>query len=355
MSKLDKIQRLDLLGLVPQNQAAPMVRVKLDEDESPIDWPQALKDAWVERYRQADWHRYPPNHLDLRRAIAEPVGVSQDWVSLGAGADEVIRHLLMAWCLRGTVIYPVPTNPTYGLIAQTLGIKHVAVMLKADFTLPLEQVIATARIQEANVILVGNPNNPTGNLFSRDEILTIARETEALVVVDESGIEFTGLSLADTLPDMENLAIIRSFSHAWPGAAFRLGYLIGHPRVVAELEKVRPPHNVSAGALLAGQLMLSHAEAFQPIRAQIVQHREGLRNSLTSVRGVVTWPSAGNYILVGTTLNGEELARRLLTMGILVKPFNRSPLMNCIRVTVGSPEMNAEFVVAMREIFGPAE
>lgn len=353
MSKLDKIQRLDLLGLVPQNQASPLVRVKLDEDESPLDWPQALKDAFAERFQEAEWNRYPPAHMDLRRAIAEPLGVTHEWISLGAGADDVLRTLLMAWCLRGTVIYPVPTNPSYGLIAQTLGIKHVAVMLKADFTLPLEQVIATARLQEANVILLGNPNNPTGNLFSRDEILTIARETDALVVVDEAAIEFTGLSVADAVPETENLAIVRSFSHAWPGAAFRLGYLLAHPRVVTELEKVRLPHNVAAGALLAGQMMLAHPEAFQPLRQQLVHEREALRNALTDVRGVVTWPSAANFLLIGATMNGEELAERLLDKGVLVKAFNRSPLMNCIRVTVGTPAMNQDFLAAMREIFGP--
>lgn len=354
MSKLDKFQRLDLLGLTPQNQAAPMVRLKLDEDECALDWPPALKALWSERFQAAAWHRYPPAHTDLKRAIAEPLGLGHEWVSLGAGADEVLRHLLMAWCLRGTVVYPVPTNPKYGLIAQTLGIKHVAVMLKADFGLPLDQVIATARLQEANVVLVSNPNNPTGNLFSRDELLTLARETDALVVVDESYIDFTGLSVADEIHEHENLAVVRSMSHAWPGAAFRLGYMIAHPRVVAELEKVRLPHNVSAGALLAGQVLLAHHQDVQPSFNAVVTERESLRQALSAVRGVVTWPSAANFLLVGTTLNSEELARRLLAMGVLVRSFNRSPLMNCIRVTVGTASQNAEFVAAMREIFGAA-
>lgn len=354
MSKLDKLQRLDLLGLTPQNQAAPMVRVKLDEDEFSLDWPAELKALWTEKHGQAPWQLYPPAHLDLKRAIAEPLGLSHEWVSLGAGADDVLRHLLMAWCLRGTVIYPVPTNPLYGLIAQTLGIKHVAVMLKADFGLPLEQVIATARLQEASVVIVSNPNNPTGNLFSRDELLTIARESEALLVVDESYIDYTGLTVADVLHEHENMAVIRSFAHTWPAASFRLGYMVAHPRVTAELEKVRLPHNVSAGALLAGQVLLSHSHLARPALLEVATARESLRAALSSVRDVVTWPSAANFLLVGTTLNSEELARRLLTLGILVRAFNRSPLMNCIRVTVGTPAQNAEFVAAMREIFGSA-
>ncbi|HEY9722379.1 MAG TPA: histidinol-phosphate transaminase [Oscillatoriaceae cyanobacterium] len=354
MSKLDKLQRLDLLGLVPQNQVTPLVHLKLDEDEGDRDWPDSLKAFYNEQLARADWQRYPPGQTDLKRAIAEPLGLTHEWVSLGAGADEVLRHLLMAWALRGTVIYPVPTNALYGLTAQCLGIKHVAVMLNADFTLPVEQVIATARLQEASVILIGNPNNPTGNLFSRDELLTIVRETACLVVVDESFIDYSGLTLADVLEEHDNLALLRSFSHAWCAAAFRLGYLLGSPRVVAELEKVRSPHNVSAAALLAGQVMLARPAAFRDHWQGAVHAREALRAALSGVRDVVSWPSAANFLLVGTTLNGEELAERLLTRGIAVRPFSRSPLMNCIRVTVGRPEENAEFVAAMTAIFGPA-
>lgn len=355
MSKLDPLQRLDLLGLDPHSTAVPDVRIQLALDESPLDWPASLKAAFSERFAQAEWQRYPPAQLDLRRALAEPHDLSHEWVSLGAGADEVLRHALMAWCLRGTVVYPVPTNALYGRIAQTLGIKHVAVMLNADFTLPLEQIVATVQRQEAQLVLIGNPNNPTGNLFSRDELLSIARETDALVVVDESYIDFSGVSLADALPEHENLALIRSFSHAWPAAGFRLGYLLGHPRVVAELEKVRLPHNVGAPSLLAAQLLMTHPDAVAPGIAALVREREGLRQALGTVRGVVSWPSAGNFLLLGTTQNGEELARQLLGHGIAVRAFQRSPLMNCLRVTVGTPHDNAELVAALRQILGPAD
>jgi histidinol-phosphate aminotransferase len=351
VSKLDKLQRLDLLGLGVKNEATPSVKAKLDEDEGPMDWPEPLKRRWAEAFLATDWNRYPPGHLDLRRAIAAPMGLLDTWVSLGAGTGEVLRHVLTAWCLRGTLIYPVPTNNEYGRLAQTLGIKHVAVMLKADFGLPVEQVIATARAQEASIVLIANPNNPTGNMFARDEILAIARDTDALVVVDESYIEYSGLSLADALGEFENLALVRSFSHAWHAAAFRVAYLLAHPRVIAEIEKVRLPHNVDGTALLAAQLLLVQDE-WGPMRDQLVREREALRQALSTVHGVVTWPSAANFLLVGTTLDGRDLAERLLDKGVAVRSFDRSPLMNCVRVTVGTPETNAYFIAAMVELFG---
>ncbi|MDB5099130.1 MAG: hisC [Cyanobacteria bacterium RYN_339] len=348
MSKLDKLQRLDLLNLPVGREATPTVVAKLDEDESPLDWPDALKRRWADAFLAVDWNRHPPGHLDLQRAIAEPLGLEPDWVSLGAGADDMLRNVLTAWCLRGTLVYPVPTNPTYGRLAQTLGIKHVAVLLKADFTLPVEQVVATANNQEASVVLVGNPNNPTGNLFARDEILAIARDTGALVVVDETHIEYSGVSLADAIPEVENLAVLRAFSHA---AAFRVGYLLAHPRVTAEIEKIRLPHNVGGTALLAAQVLLS-SDDWPPSRADLVRERETLRQALSAVQGVVTWPSAANFLLVGTTLDGRDLAERLLDKGVAVQAFDRSPLMNCVRVTVGTPAMNAIFVDAMTALFG---
>jgi histidinol-phosphate aminotransferase len=287
----------------------------------------------------------------LHRAIAAPLDLDSSWVAIGAGADDVLRQLLLAWCFRGTLVYPVPTDPLYGRLAQTLAIKHIGVMLKADFSLPLDQIIATARLQEASMVLVGNPNNPTGSLFARDDLLAIARETSGLLVVDESHIEYSGLSLVDALPEHENLVIVRSFSHAWAAAAFRVGYMLAHPRVVAEVEKVRLPHNVAGSALLAAQLLLSSDE-WAPARASLVREREQLRQALSGVHGVVTWPSAANFLLVGTTLDGQDLAARLLDLGVAVRAFDRSPLMNCIRVTVGTREMNAHFVAAMTRLFG---
>lgn len=351
-SKLDRRQRLDLLGLPAFRAASPSVLIKLDEDENPLDWPAELKAAWAAAFIQTPWNRYPPGHLDLQRAIADPLGLEPAWVSLGAGADEVLRHVLIAWCLRGTVVYPVPTHPTYGVIAQTLGLKHVAVMLRADFTLPVEQVIATALHQDAAVILIGNPNNPTGNLFVRDELLTIARETDALVVVDERSIEYSGLTLADALSEVENLAVIRSFSHGWPAADFRLACLLARPRVIVEVEKVRLPHNVSGPALLAGQILLSQLPTVQVMVMQVVRERDTLRQALTRVSGAISWPSAGNFLLVGTTLPGDELASRLLDRDIAVRPCDRSPLMNCIRVTVGTREQNTALVTALQDICG---
>jgi histidinol-phosphate aminotransferase len=269
VSKLDKLQRLDLLNLPARREATPTVVAKLDDDEAPVDWPEALKRRWTEAFLAVDWNRHPPGHLDLQRAIGGPLGLEADWVSLGAGPEDVLRNVLLAWCLRGTLVYPVPTNPIYDRLAQTLGIKHVAVLLKADFTLPVDQVVATANHQQASVVLVGNPNNPTGNLFARDELLAIARETGALVVVDETHIEPSGVSLADALPEVENLAILRTFSHA---AAFRVGYLLAHPRVTAEIEKVRLPHNVGGTALLAAQVLLNSPD-WPPPREELVRER----------------------------------------------------------------------------------
>lgn len=353
MSKLDRLQRLDLLNAPPEEGPVPRADADLDEDEAALDWPEPLKRRWAEAFLATDWNRYPPGHLDLKRAIALPRGLDDTWVSVGAGAEDALRNVLEAWCLRGTVVYPTPTAPLYARIARGLGLKHVAVMLKADFSLPVEQVIATVRSQEAAVVLVGNPNNPTGNLFARDELLAIARDTDALVVVDESHIEYSGLSLVDALPDVENLALVRSFSHAWPAAAFRVGYVLAHPRVIAEVEKVRLPHNVAGTALLAAQLMLSDEAAWLPARDALVRERETLRQALSRVQGVVTWPSAANFLLVGTTLDGRDLAARLLDKGVAVRSFDRSPLMNCVRVGVGTPEANASFVEAMEQLFGP--
>jgi histidinol-phosphate aminotransferase len=352
LSKLDRLQRLELLGAAPAQGPGPSVAIRLDEPESPLDWPEDLKAAWLEAYRQVAWHRRPPGHLDLRRAIAAEAGLGPDAVALGAGAEAVLAAVLMAWAFRGTVVYPVPTTPLYARVAQALGITPVAVMLRADFSLPVEQVVAVARQQQASVVVIGSPNDPTGTLVARDEILTIVRETDALVVVDESHIEFSGLSIADAVPDHENLAVLRGLGNAWRSASFRLAWLLAHPRVVEELAKVPLGEAVGAPALLAGAFGLAHRDRLAPALDGVARDREALRAALAGVHGVVTWPSVANFLLVGTTLEGDDLAQRLLDRGIAVRPFDRSPLKNCVRVTVGTPAENAALVAAMTEVLG---
>lgn len=352
MGKLDRLQRLDLVDVALPPSGRPGAAIRLDADEAAEDWPAALKAVWLESFAKAAWNRYPGGHLDLTRALAEHVGVDADWIVLGAGADELLRDAMLAWGWGRSPIYAVPTDPRYGHLARTLGLQPIAVLRAADFGLPVEQLIANARRHDAGVVLIGNPNNPTGNLVTRDELLAIARGCDALVVVDERAIAFSGASVVDAIAEVENVLVVRSFSHAWPAAAFRLGYAIGRPRVVAELAKVRLAHTPAAPALLAGQVLLSRPDLAQDAIAATVAARDRLRHDLGKVSGLVSWPSAANYVLVGTTLPGEDLAGRLLDRGIAVKAFSRSPLRNCIRVTVGLEDEHQALVKALKAICG---
>lgn len=353
MSKLDRLQRLDLLAVPAPDAGWPAVPVQLDAPERPLDWPADLKAAWSEAFLQLSWNRRPPGQLDLRRAIADASGLTPEHVALGAGPEALLAATITAWAHRGTVVYPVPTTPAWARVTQAMGATAVAVLLRADFSLPVDQLVAVARQQEASLLLLGSPQDPTGALVSRDEVLTLVRETDALVLVDETLAAYAGFSVADAVADHENLAVIQGPGHFGRAEAFRLAWLLAHPRVIAAMEKVPLADAVSAPAILAGHFALAHRQRLAPAINEVATAREALRSGLAGIRDVVTWPSVANFVLVGTTLASEDLAGRLRDRGIAVRSFDRSPLMNCVRITVGTPDENDALLRALTELFGP--
>jgi histidinol-phosphate aminotransferase len=352
VSKLDRLQRLELLTLPAPDPGGPAVEVQLDVPERPVDWPADLKAAWAAAFTKLDWNRRPPGQLDLRRAIADQVGLTSEHVALGAGPEALLAAMIAAWAQRATVVYPVPTSPAWARVAVAMGATPVAVMSKADFSLPVEQLVAVAKQQQAALVLLGSPQDPTGSLVSRDEVLTIVRETDALVLVDETLAAYAGFSVADAVADFDNLAVLQGPAHFGRSEAFRLAWLLAHPRVIETLARMPLADAVSAPAILAGHFALVHRERLAPAISEVATAREALRAGLAGIRDVVTWPSVADFLLVGTTLGSEDLARRLLDRGVAVRSFDKSPLMNCVRVTVGTQAENAALLEALTDVFG---
>jgi histidinol-phosphate aminotransferase len=141
-------------------------------------------------------------------------------------------------------------------------------------------------------------------------------------------------------------------AHFGRSEAFRLAWLLAHPRVIETLARMPLADAVSAPAILAGHFALVHRERLAPAISEVATAREALRAGLAGIRDVVTWPSVADFLLVGTTLGSEDLARRLLDRGVAVRSFDKSPLMNCVRVTVGTQAENAALLEALTDVFG---
>jgi histidinol-phosphate aminotransferase len=342
------LARPDILALQPYQHAAwdPSLE-RLHANEMP--W-RAAGDS-----TEAGLNRYPePQPRQLLDRLAELYGVARERLLVGRGSDEAIDLLVRAFCRAGAdaVVTCPPTFGFYQVAARIQGaVVREAPLRRTDFSLDVGRVLEAAA--GAKIVFLCSPNNPTGNLLDRDDVLTIVRELDgsALVCVDEAYVEFAGAaSLVGELDSRPNLVLLRTLSKAHALAGARCGALVAQPAIVALLRRIIPPYAVPT-TTIEDVLRLTapgtRAETDRRVR-QVLVERERLRAGLESCPGIETiHPSDANFLLVRC-----RDAARVLAAGrdaaLLVRDFSRDPhLAGCLRISVGTPEQNARLLAAV--------
>ncbi|MFN3926469.1 MAG: histidinol-phosphate transaminase [Pseudanabaenaceae cyanobacterium] len=328
--------RPDLAELSPYHLAPlPANICKLDANESPLDLPVHIKQKLAQLVAE-DMHsnRYPDGiYAELKTAIAEYVGCNATWVSLGNGSDELIRSLLLIACLgRGGILIAEPTFSMYGILAQTLGIKvyrskrdHLWAMDLTD----AEQLIAKNNI---SAVFVVNPNSPTGNLLTTQEIDWLGSlPSSILVVIDEAYFEYAGISLFPHLQNHPNWVILRTFSKAFRLASYRVGYGIAHPEIITNLEKVRLPYNLSVLSARSAQLAIQYRQELLATIPETIAVREEFYQFLKNLDWRV-WPSWANFLYCQTD-SDQRILETMRSQGVLIRQTGGG-----LRITIGTAE-----------------
>lgn len=326
--------------------------VRLNQNESPLDWPADLKAEVLRRVAQAGWNRYPAAQADvLRQALAGAYGLSPEMVALTNGSDEALLALVEAFATGRAVVLPVPTYSLAEPLAVAGGARVVPVLLRADFSLDAASVIRASREVDAGLVLLVSPNNPTGNVFAPLEVEAVAREAACLVVVDEAYADFAAGSWLSSLREYASLAVARTFSKAFAFAGGRVGWIAAASEVVAAVRTVLPPYNLNIFAQEAALVALEHREFFRAQAAAQVAERERLRAAMATLDGVTVFPSQTNFLLFSAAgFPAGTLFDRLLARGVLVRDVSSAPLLaGCLRVTVGTAEENARFLEALHQ------
>ncbi len=328
--------------------------IKLDAMENPYTLPPELAQALGERLATVALNRYPPSDPKLlKNKLAAQMGVpSCSGLMLGNGSDELI-HLLIQACAKpgAAVLAPWPSFVMYDTSARLNGCRFIGVPLRNDFSLDAEAMLATIQSARPAVTFIAYPNNPTGNLFDRDTITAVIRAAApGLVVLDEAYLPFALETWMPQQPTFPNLLVLRTLSKLGL-AGIRLGYLVGHPTYIEQLDKVRPPYNINSLTLATTDLMLDFLDLFDAQAASIRAQRARLLTALRAMpptSHVTAYDSVANFILFGVE-NPDRTYAGLRQRGILVKNLTRPHLLlrGCLRVTVGTPEENDAFVAAL--------
>lgn len=334
------------------------VRVRLNTNEAPTQPPDGFLADLHRALDDIEWHRYPDRSAQaLRGGLADRYGRAASEVFVANGSNEVLQTIMLTFGGFGrTAAVFEPTYALHAHISKTTGTAVVDGSRRADFSLDLREVKRVIDEHEPDVLFLCSPNNPTGLVDppdTVDAVLELLEGTDGLLVVDEAYGQFAETSAVSKIDDHVPLVVSRTFSKTWSMAAARLGYLLAPSWIVEELEKVVLPYHLDAFKQAAGLAALDYGDAMDERVALIVDERKRLLSALEDLP-VATWPSGANFFLFRADhRDGDDVWNALVERSVLVRNCASWPrLSGCLRVTIGTPSENDEFLDALRDVLG---
>lgn len=349
MSYLDNIKS-DVRALHGYSLKAYDCPVKLNQNESPFDVPDALKNEILDTVRQKPWSRYPePMPMDLVQALARHVGGDPAGLMVCNGSNTLVQLVLSVVCEPGVpVVIPSPSFSLYELYVQLFSGTTVSVPLTAEYQFDVAAIRKAACDPKVRLVILCSPNNPTGCAISNADLDALLSETHALVMVDEAYGEFYSETALDLLPKHPNLIVLKTFSKAFGAAGVRIGYLMAQPELRNEIMKGKIPFDINVFSHTAAMAILNHKDVIDERVAAICAERDRLYEALRHVDGVTAYPSLANLLLFEVD---DPLAvfNGLVEQGVLIRNVTSYPMLDkALRVSVGSPEENDRFLEALK-------
>ena len=340
MKRIESLVRPNIRAMVPYSTARDefkgVAEVFMDANESPFD---------------NGYNRYPdPSQAKLKRRIAEIKGVDVQNIFVGNGSDEAIDLCFRIFCNPG-LDNAIAIAPSYGMYSTCAAVNDVEmreVLLNDDFSLPVERLLDAAD-NNSKLLFICSPNNPTGNVFPREEIERILQEFDGMVVLDEAYIDFADEpGMLRSLENWPNLIILQTLSKAWGMAGLRAGLAFASNYVMRLFAQVKYPYNINVATLSAVEKLL---KAGVDDRVKLIKEQRAFMEQKLSGMECVwrVYPSQANFLLVQVD-NAADLYNYLLGEGIIVRDRSRMPLCdNTLRITVGTPQENVRLLRAIAE------
>lgn len=343
--ELKYLVRKNIWNLKPYSSARDEFKgeasVYLDANENPLNPP---------------YNRYPdPKQWELKVKLSKIKGIEPEKMFFGNGSDEAIDLAIRIFC-EPDIDNVVSFDPTYGMYKVCSNINNIeyrTVLLNDNYQLDADRLL---KVTDSNTKLVFlcSPNNPTGNLLDRNEIIKILEIFKGMVIVDEAYIDFAPAGTKSWIAELDNypnLIVLQTFSKAWGMAAVRLGMAFASREVISFFNKVKYPYNIN---IFAQDFVLKELDKYQQVNKWVDtlnEQREVLSDGLSRLSFVDTiYPSHANFILVRVT-DANKTYNELVEKGIIVRNRNTVALCNgCLRITVGTGDENAILLKALSEI-----
>jgi histidinol-phosphate aminotransferase len=325
--------------------------VKLNQNESPFDFPREIKDEVLARVAERPWNIYPDfESMGLRNALANAYRLTADQILVGNGSNELLAATIGAFIGPGTsVVFPKPTFALYEKLVTVAGGLPIPIAFEPESgLLPLEEMLAAltaaAPGNEHAVAIVCSPNNPTGGVLPAGGLERLLA-SGATVLFDRAYGDFAN----DTLPPLhDRLVTFSTFSKAWGLAALRLGWLASTAANCREIRKVKLPYSLNIISEAVAETALAHRDLRDRNVAHTIAERERMLAVMRDMTGIAPFPTRANFIAFRLRRNAKEVFEDLCARGFLVRDIS-SAVPNALRVSIGTAEQNDRFLEALYE------
>lgn len=353
MEKFKKETKMDLDKLVRNNiktmQAYSSARDEFQDFEQKMIYLDANENP-----NENGINRYPDTQQkSVKKILSTIKKVNKNQILLGNGSDEVLDLLFRAFCEpnQDNVITLPPTYGMYGVLANLNAIENKEILLDDNFEPNVAQILSEVN-ENTKIIFLCSPNNPTGNSFSDESIVTLLKNFNGLVVLDEAYIDFSSKeSWLTEVNDYPNLVISQTLSKAYGMAGIRLGILYASLEIIEILNKIKPPYNVN---ILTQNKAIEKLENIKKINKQVLDiqiEKDFLFKHLLQVGFVEkVYPSDANFILIKVD-NASKRYQQLLENGIVIRNRTSQPMCeNCLRITIGTAAENLKLINTLKVI-----
>lgn len=355
----------NLHAYVPGEQPKIKGLIKLNTNENPYP-PSPKVLAAVKAAVDGRLRLYPnPTAEKLRAKLAKLHGCQPENIIIGNGSDEVLALAVRGFVepnsklktqnsklAKATVQYFTPSYSLYPVLAETHGAAKNAVPLKPDFSMPSVAELKRGKQWNFNaaLTLVTTPNAPGGRGYKTSELAKLCRAQKGVVVLDEAYVDFANenaLALALKFP---HVLVARTFSKAYSLCFQRVGYFVGHPELIAALDKIRDSYNVNGLGQIAAEATLDDLKFYRANFKKIIATRESLTRDLTKL-GFRVLPSQTNFLLARPPLfPAKDWLQKLRDRKILVRWFSAPEVRDYLRITIGTPSEAAALAQAAKAI-----
>lgn len=308
----------------------------------------------IDEFEDLQLNRFPdPHQNELRNIVGKFYSLPAKNLFFGTGTYEIVDLLIGIFCEpeKDSAMIMEPTAGFYNAACKINSVDINTVLLDDYFQIDFSE-LNKAYTNNTKLIFICSPNNPTGNLINKKDILHLCKNYNSVIVVDESYIDFTeDKTLIRDIHSFENLIVLRSFSHAWGLAGLQLAFCVAHQEIISYLFKVKNRYNINTIVNGIIRTLFRHYERRNIFICKIIKERKRISEELKSIAGInKVYPSDANFILFNCN-NSEIVKNQLVITGLFVSDQSHLPnLENCLRVSIGTEEENNLFLESLKKI-----